>query len=701
MRIVQILIVLISISNIFGGVFNASSNVDSKVTFKLGGNSSTVEFVAGVDTMVELSWLNDTSDVELTIVSLDTNYADTVYTTEIKATSLSSEPWDATKTYSTAGTVVSYKGQEWKNKWYLNSGVEPGASADNGWVLASTGDQFKLLITVNRKPFPLDTAYIPIHGNIDFKVTAKAISVISGTVPVGEMVFSFKGKTEDTLKLPVISDGIISINTNRINKSKSAKFSQVKNRISLILPPSFRNGVIKVVSLGGRVVGSMNLSSTTKNSLSVWNVAQGVYILSVKGINGGIYSKKFYHQGSDIKICSSFSSYLSSNNSGIASQNSRTVRAATAQYNLSFTPIDSKYSDSVSQFDFVGQLNDPLSIYLIDSSSTASIFGALMDSANFEEMFPNRYGLGYGNYISTPLPDDSSQIQKLQSDGDYDFYTYNSLIQAIDSFSDIEVDIYQVEGHDYMQRIEWHNKRTDERKEMINNTEYNTYKESGTEVFRTHVDYADFCSKGDIPTKKQELAAFLGNISHETTGGGEAEDSKTWGLYWREETTWQNGGGGIGYTTGNNTYTATSGQSYHGRGPIQISYPYNYGPFSEFVFGDKQVLLDNPGLVVPDKPQEAVLAFMSAIWFWMTPQYPKPSCHDVMAGVWKPSADDISKKRDQSKFGMTVNIINGGLECGIQGDGRVADRIGFYKRYIGLLGESAEEETGCYMMTSY
>lgn len=39
-------------------------------------------------------------------------------------------------------------------------------------------------------------------------------------------------------------------------------------------------------------------------------------------------------------------------------------------------------------------------------------------------------------------------------------------------------------------------------------------------------------------------------------------------------------------------------------------------------------LLNQPDLVA----QDAVLAFKTALWFWMTPQFPKPSCHDVMTG---------------------------------------------------------------------
>lgn len=45
-------------------------------------------------------------------------------------------------------------------------------------------------------------------------------------------------------------------------------------------------------------------------------------------------------------------------------------------------------------------------------------------------------------------------------------------------------------------------------------------------------------------------------------------------------------------------------------------------------------LLLNPDQVHTD----AYTVFTSALWFYMTPQYPKPSSHDVMAGFMVPTA---------------------------------------------------------------
>ncbi|KAH0673823.1 hypothetical protein KY290_019509 [Solanum tuberosum] len=107
---------------------------------------------------------------------------------------------------------------------------------------------------------------------------------------------------------------------------------------------------------------------------------------------------------------------------------------------------------------------------------------------------------------------------------------------------------------------------------------------------------------------------------------------------------------------------------------------YNYGPCGRAIGAD---LLNNPDLVATDP----VISFKTAIWFWMTTQLPKPSCHDVIIGRWNPSAGDRAANRLPG-FGVITNIINGGLECGRGNDNRVQDRIGFYRRYCGILGVS-------------
>ncbi|MHB9141110.1 MAG: chitinase [Paludibacter sp.] len=170
--------------------------------------------------------------------------------------------------------------------------------------------------------------------------------------------------------------------------------------------------------------------------------------------------------------------------------------------------------------------------------------------------------------------------------------------------------------------------------------------------------FPDFLS-GDEVTQKRELAAFLANVAQETSGGwAEAPGGYfKWGLYFITELADSSKNNYADLTKKN--YPPVSGKSYHGRGPKQISWNYNYGQFSEAWFGSKDSLMQHPELLELDP----ILSFASAIWFWMTPQFPKPSCHDIMAGNWKPNDKDIQKGREPG-FGATVNVINGGVECG-------------------------------------
>ena len=70
-------------------------------------------------------------------------------------------------------------------------------------------------------------------------------------------------------------------------------------------------------------------------------------------------------------------------------------------------------------------------------------------------------------------------------------------------------------------------------------------------------------------------------------------------------------------------------------------------------------LLENPDLVHED----GSIAMAAAIWFYMTPQDPKPSMHDIMTGFYEPNSYDAAVGIDAT-FGATTNVINGGLECG-------------------------------------
>lgn len=195
--------------------------------------------------------------------------------------------------------------------------------------------------------------------------------------------------------------------------------------------------------------------------------------------------------------------------------------------------------------------------------------------------------------------------------------------------------------------------------------------------------YPNFCNQGTDIQRKREAAAFLANIAHETSG-----------LIYIEELACINGGCEATYCDRNNTtYPCVSGRSYHGRGSMQLSWNYNYGAAGQALGVD---LLSNPDLVKSD----GAISFQTALWFWMTPQPPKPSCHAVMSGDWTPSADDGNKGLTPG-FGMTINIINGGLECGIPTNQKVESRVSFYRQFSQMLGVNADDNVYCNGMRPY
>ncbi|HEY5368645.1 MAG TPA: chitinase [Hanamia sp.] len=202
--------------------------------------------------------------------------------------------------------------------------------------------------------------------------------------------------------------------------------------------------------------------------------------------------------------------------------------------------------------------------------------------------------------------------------------------------------------------------------------------------------FPDFLAEGSVQIQKRELCAFLANIAQETSGGwADAPGGYfKWGLYFLEEN--PTGRGSYSDTSKHN-YPPVSGQSYYGRGPKQLSWNYNYGQFSEAWFGNKDTLLQHPDLLSKDP----VLAFASAVWFWMTPQFPKPSCHDIMIGKWVPTNDDIQKGRLPG-FGATVNVINGGVECGtINEQPKTLYRYKYFQFFCDYFHVSPGENISC------
>ncbi|RAH25214.1 chitinase, partial [Vibrio vulnificus] len=165
--------------------------------------------------------------------------------------------------------------------------------------------------------------------------------------------------------------------------------------------------------------------------------------------------------------------------------------------------------------------------------------------------------------------------------------------------------------------------------------------------------------------------------------------------------------GQAGYTTGcgqndwqNKRWPCEAGQGYFGRGAKQLSYHFNYGAFSEVMYdGDATVLLKNPALVA-----DSWLNLASAIWFFLTPQAPKPAMLHVIDRTWVPSQREVDAGIGYG-FGTTINVINGGIECGEQNKdkGQPVNRIRYWEGLAShyQIPVEADEKNTCWQQTPY
>jgi uncharacterized repeat protein (TIGR02543 family) len=300
-------------------------------------------------------------------------------------------------------------------------------------------------------------------------------------------------------------------------------------------------------------------------------------------------------------------------------------------------------------------------------------FQKYLDEATYELFFPYRKGMS---------PWDAA--------GSEDFYSYEALMTAISMMANLKIRVIRNKNDlGDIGKVYVTDKSTGIEKNVFTSVGFDS---TSSALFEEIVDYGSFLGDGDENTQKKELASFLANLSHESTGGGFAATTREWGLFFNEESGLNDDTVGW-YTTdprepnqviSHENFLPNPAKSYHGRGPIQLSWNYNYGLFSAIFYGDKQVLLDDPNAVC--RAGNGYLAFASAIWFWMTPQGLKPSCHSVMTGVYTPTADDIAAGRTTETLGIawSIVIINGYYEANKDRNyGSVGDRILFYEFFTG------------------
>ena len=202
-----------------------------------------------------------------------------------------------------------------------------------------------------------------------------------------------------------------------------------------------------------------------------------------------------------------------------------------------------------------------------------------------------------------------------------------------------------------------------------------------TNFLRAIGKYPNICGTASMCPKV--LASMFAHFQQETAGLFYVEEINK-GSYCAQGSAWVR-----------EAYPCVSGNRYYGRGAKQLSWNYNYGAFSKAIFGDAMVLLEKPDLVAT-----TWLNFAAAMWFFVTPQPPKPSMMQVVQGIWKPNAVDKAANL-MPGFGVTTMIINGGLECGSYNTA-ANNRAKYYADYAGKLGvDIAGEMMTCSNMRAF
>ncbi|WP_273431966.1 glycoside hydrolase family 19 protein [Chitinibacter tainanensis] len=212
-------------------------------------------------------------------------------------------------------------------------------------------------------------------------------------------------------------------------------------------------------------------------------------------------------------------------------------------------------------------------------------------------------------------------------------------------------------------------------------------------------DYTDGRNADEIC--RRSLAASFAHFAQETGGHSvEQYGNPEWlqALVHVREMGCTEEGTGCGYNTEctdpvfNKVWTcgtdAKGGfKKYFGRGAKQLSYNYNYGPFSQAMFdGDQSVLLKDP-----DRVAESWLNLASAVFFFVYPQPPKPSMLHVIDGTWVPNDFDKSRQLGND-FPTTIQIIN--AECQDSPTKAAAqNRLNYYTEFARDLGWDITKES--------
>ncbi|MFC8595570.1 glycoside hydrolase family 19 protein [Streptomyces atroolivaceus] len=174
--------------------------------------------------------------------------------------------------------------------------------------------------------------------------------------------------------------------------------------------------------------------------------------------------------------------------------------------------------------------------------------------------------------------------------------------------------------------------------------------------------YPGFANTGSDAVKKREAAAFLANVSHETGGLVHIVE--------------QNTANYPHYCDTSQSYGCPAGQAaYYGRGPIQLSWNFNYKAAGDALGID---LLGNPWQV----EQNASVAWKTGLWYWNTQSGP---------GTMTPHNAIVNG----AGFGETIRSINGSIECNGGNPAQVQSRINKFQAFTQILGTTPGSNLSC------
>ncbi|GAA2283099.1 hypothetical protein GCM10010415_60620 [Streptomyces atrovirens] len=171
-----------------------------------------------------------------------------------------------------------------------------------------------------------------------------------------------------------------------------------------------------------------------------------------------------------------------------------------------------------------------------------------------------------------------------------------------------------------------------------------------------------FAHTGSTAVRNREAAAFLANVSHETGGLKHIVE--------QDKANWDH------YCDTQQPYGCPAGKAkYYGRGPIQLSWNFNYKAAGDALGID---LLRNPGLV----QKNPVVAWKTALWFWMRNPGAGPMTghHAMVSGAG---------------FGQSIRSINGAVECDGERPDQVRHRVALYDRFARILRVAPGTNKSC------